>query len=58
MAKILNNLHILLEHLIANIRLLVQNNYMVNTFDRIKGGKPFDTSTEWFTTLLSEIGQA
>ena len=27
-------------------------------FDRIKGGKPFDTSTEWFTTLLSEIGQA
>ena len=27
-------------------------------FDRIKGGKPFDTSTEWFTTLLNEIGQA
>ena len=26
----LSNLHILLEHLIANIRLLVQNNYMVN----------------------------
>ncbi len=26
-------------------------------FDRIKGGKPFDITTEWFTTLLAEIGQ-
>jgi len=26
-------------------------------FDRIKGGKPFDISQEWFTTLLAEIGQ-
>lgn len=26
-------------------------------FDRIKGGKPFDTDVEWFTELLREIGQ-
>jgi pyrophosphate--fructose-6-phosphate 1-phosphotransferase len=27
-------------------------------FDRIKGGKAFDPSTEWFTALLADIGQA
>ena len=26
-------------------------------FDRIKGGKEFDTTTGWFTSLLAEIGQ-
>jgi len=26
-------------------------------FPRIKGGKPFNTSVEWFTTMLKEIGQ-
>lgn len=26
-------------------------------FDRIKGGKPFDTRTPWFGELLGEIGQ-
>ncbi len=27
-------------------------------FDRIAGGKAFDTSTPWFTSLLADIGQA
>mmetsp|Transcript_19688 Transcript_19688/g.22663 ORF Transcript_19688/g.22663 Transcript_19688/m.22663 type:complete len:413 (-) Transcript_19688:245-1483(-) len=26
-------------------------------FERIKGGKPFDTTQEWFKTLLVDIGQ-
>ena len=26
-------------------------------FPRIKGGKPFDINTEWFTQMLAEIGQ-
>ena len=26
-------------------------------FDRIKGGKPFDTQTEWYNNMLQEIGQ-
>jgi pyrophosphate--fructose-6-phosphate 1-phosphotransferase len=26
-------------------------------FDRIKGGKPFDPNTDWFKSLLTEIGQ-
>jgi len=26
-------------------------------FERIKGGKPFDTKQEWFTAMLKEIGQ-
>ena len=26
-------------------------------FPRIKGGKPFDINTPWFTQALSEIGQ-
>lgn len=26
-------------------------------FERIKGGKPFDTSVEWFQNMLKEIGQ-
>ncbi len=27
-------------------------------FERIKGGKPFDTSTPWFAEMLGELGQA
>lgn len=27
-------------------------------FDRIAGGKAFDTSTDWFTGLLADLGQA
>ena len=27
-------------------------------FERIKGGKTFDTKADWFTELLSELGQA
>jgi diphosphate-dependent phosphofructokinase len=27
-------------------------------FERIKGGKPFDTNEAWFNELLSELGQA
>ena len=27
-------------------------------FDRIKGGKAFDTTTAWFTELLADLGQA
>ena len=27
-------------------------------FDRIKGGKAFDPTTDWFTALLADIGQA
>ena len=26
-------------------------------FKRIKGGKPFDINQEWYTSLLTEIGQ-
>jgi pyrophosphate--fructose-6-phosphate 1-phosphotransferase len=26
-------------------------------FDRIKGGKPFDTTTDWYLDLLAAIGQ-
>ena len=26
-------------------------------FDRIKGGKPFDISQDWFDSLLKNIGQ-
>merc|ERR1711957_412511 len=26
-------------------------------FERIKGGKPFDTTISWFQTLLQQIGQ-
>jgi pyrophosphate--fructose-6-phosphate 1-phosphotransferase len=26
-------------------------------FDRIKGGKPFDSQVNWFNELLAEIGQ-
>ena len=26
-------------------------------FDRIKGGKPFDITVDWFTAMLGEIGQ-
>jgi len=26
-------------------------------FSRIKGGKPFDPATPWFSELLAEIGQ-
>jgi diphosphate-dependent phosphofructokinase len=34
------------------------NALRVIEFERIKGGKPFDTSTPWFTDLLRELGQA
>lgn len=27
-------------------------------FERVKGGKPFDASQEWFKTMVAEIGQA
>jgi pyrophosphate--fructose-6-phosphate 1-phosphotransferase len=27
-------------------------------FDRIRGGKAFDPATDWFTTLLADLGQA
>lgn len=27
-------------------------------FPRIKGGKPFDLDTDWFTRMLAEVGQA
>ena len=26
-------------------------------FPRIKGGKPFNIDTDWFNSMLSEIGQ-
>jgi pyrophosphate--fructose-6-phosphate 1-phosphotransferase len=26
-------------------------------FERIKGGKPFDVKTNWYQTMLKEIGQ-
>jgi diphosphate-dependent phosphofructokinase len=26
-------------------------------FERIRAGKPFDISVDWFGTLLAEIGQ-
>ena len=26
-------------------------------FDRIKGGKPFDPTRDWFQSILTEIGQ-
>ena len=26
-------------------------------FNRIKGGKPFNINTDWFTKILTEIGQ-
>jgi pyrophosphate--fructose-6-phosphate 1-phosphotransferase len=26
-------------------------------FDRVRGGKPFDINTAWFTALLDGIGQ-
>ena len=36
-----------------------ENNDILSTidFDRIKGGKPYDTEVAWFQDLLSEIGQ-
>jgi pyrophosphate--fructose-6-phosphate 1-phosphotransferase len=26
-------------------------------FERIKGGKPFDTTVDWYKTMLNDIGQ-
>ncbi|NDB18674.1 MAG: pyrophosphate--fructose-6-phosphate 1-phosphotransferase, partial [Actinobacteria bacterium] len=26
-------------------------------FPRVKGGKPFDTSVDWFTSMLRDVGQ-
>ncbi|MDR2735664.1 MAG: pyrophosphate--fructose-6-phosphate 1-phosphotransferase [Puniceicoccales bacterium] len=36
-----------------------QNNNKLHCieFSRIKGGKPFDIATKWFSTMLQEIGQ-
>ncbi len=34
-----------------------QNILRAIEFERIKGGKPFDTDLEWFDELLAEIGQ-
>jgi pyrophosphate--fructose-6-phosphate 1-phosphotransferase len=28
------------------------------SFDRIKGGKPFDTNNPWFQEMLYDIGQS
>ena len=33
------------------------NDMSLIDFKRIKGGKPFDASQEWFLSLLTEIGQ-
>ena len=34
-----------------------QGNLRLIEFERIKGGKPFDTSVDWFQTMIDEIGQ-
>ena len=36
-----------------------ENNQKLSCIDfkRIKGGKPFDTTSEWFTKMLNDIGQ-
>ena len=34
-----------------------QGNLRLIEFERIKGGKPFDTSLDWFQTMTDEIGQ-
>jgi pyrophosphate--fructose-6-phosphate 1-phosphotransferase len=34
------------------------NELRVIEFDRIAGGKAFDVSVPWFTSLLSDLGQA
>ena len=34
------------------------NELRVIEFERIAGGKAFDTSLPWFTELLSDLGQA
>jgi len=34
-----------------------QGNLSLIEFERIKGGKPFDTSLDWFQTMIDEIGQ-
>ena len=34
-----------------------QGNLRLIEFERIKGGKPFDTSLDWFQTMIDEIGQ-
>ena len=34
-----------------------QNQLRLIEFERIKGGKPFDTSLDWFQTMIDEIGQ-
>ena len=31
------------------------NNLTCISFDRIKGGKPFDTSLEWYQDMMQEI---
>jgi pyrophosphate--fructose-6-phosphate 1-phosphotransferase len=35
-----------------------QNNHLrLIEFERIKGGKPFDISLDWYQSMLKEIGQ-
>jgi len=34
-----------------------EGNLRLIEFERIKGGKPFDTSLDWFQTMIDEIGQ-
>ena len=34
-----------------------QGNLRLIEFERIKGGKPSDTSLDWFQTMIDEIGQ-
>ena len=34
-----------------------QGNLRLIEFERIRGGKPFDTSLDWFQTMIDEIGQ-
>jgi pyrophosphate--fructose-6-phosphate 1-phosphotransferase len=33
------------------------NNIRAVEFDRVAGGKPFNTNVEWFDELLSQINQ-
>jgi pyrophosphate--fructose-6-phosphate 1-phosphotransferase len=33
------------------------NQFACIEFERIKGGKPFNPQTEWFQSMMKEIGQ-
>ena len=55
--------HIAVEYAIAQKNGVVgkdidnNNEIELIEFARIKGGKPFDPNTDWFCSLLNEIGQ-